>query len=310
MRRKQLQAAIQRLAEEFEEINWERIPTEQGLLELWPGDPDDDIQICVAKSTDFHEPFHRQDFFFLNYAYRGSYGALSEKYDNNILVQEDECYIGRPAAQYAIYGHNQEEAIIIGVLIQTKRFLKDYLPLLAGNTDLFRFFLTPETSAYSDEFLRLSFTHDGMLRSLLEWMVIEFANRREDTQQVLRPLAVAMLQEISRKLARVRQSPAKEKLSDMLVRYIEEHYNQVSLQSLAEHFAYHPNYISGVLSRETGKGLSQHVRQARMTRAQLLLQNTDLSIADISEMLGYTNTSNFYKAFKEEFGTTPRQLHT
>lgn len=44
-----------------------------------------------------------------------------------------------------------------------------------------------------------------------------------------------------------------------------------------------------------------------MTRATPLLQGTTLSIEEIAAMLGYTSSSNFYKAFKEEYGVTPRE---
>ena len=43
-----------------------------------------------------------------------------------------------------------------------------------------------------------------------------------------------------------------------------------------------------------------------MERAVLLMKNTTLSIEEISAMLGYSNHSNFYKAFKEYYGVTPR----
>ena len=45
-----------------------------------------------------------------------------------------------------------------------------------------------------------------------------------------------------------------------------------------------------------------------MQRAQLLLNHTDMSVEKIAIMLGYSNTSNFYKAFKQYFQTTPRKL--
>ena len=44
-----------------------------------------------------------------------------------------------------------------------------------------------------------------------------------------------------------------------------------------------------------------------MERAVLLLKNTTLSVEEITVMLGYSNTSNFYKAFREYYGTTPRE---
>ena len=44
-----------------------------------------------------------------------------------------------------------------------------------------------------------------------------------------------------------------------------------------------------------------------MERAVLLMKNTSLSLEEISVLLGYSNHSNFYKAFKEYYQMTPRE---
>ena len=67
-------------------------------------------------------------------------------------------------------------------------------------------------------------------------------------------------------------------------------------------------YISRLLSQKTKKTYSQIINDTKMQRAQLLLNHTDMSVEKIAIMLGYSNTSNFYKAFKLYFGTTPRKL--
>ena len=44
-----------------------------------------------------------------------------------------------------------------------------------------------------------------------------------------------------------------------------------------------------------------------MTRAACLLRGTPLSIENIAAMLGYRDSSNFYKAFREYYGKSPRE---
>ena len=44
-----------------------------------------------------------------------------------------------------------------------------------------------------------------------------------------------------------------------------------------------------------------------MERATILLKGTDLSIEEIAAMLGYSNNSNFYKAFREYYHVSPRE---
>jgi len=307
MNKKVLNAAIAKLADDFDAIEWDRRKVGNSLVQMWPGRSDEEIMICVFRGSDIHEPFHRQDFFFLNYAYKGDYGAISEKYDNHITVKENSCYIGRPNADYAIYGHNNEEVIIIGVLIQKESFLKNYFSILAADSGMFRFFLTQDIGSFEDEYLQLDFDRDSMIRNLLEWMVIKYAEKKEETQQILRPMTVSLLLEIAGQRRKSRKEVLSDRISDQFVRYIEDHFDHVTLADIAAHFSYHPNYVSTVLTKETGKSFSAHVLEQRMARARILLQNTTLSVADIAEMLGYSNTSNFHKAYKEYYGTTPRE---
>ena len=97
-------------------------------------------------------------------------------------------------------------------------------------------------------------------------------------------------------------------LSERIVAYINSHPESVTLKDIADHFSYHPNYISSLLHKELGKTFSEIVLDIRMDRAAILLKGTTLSIEEISAMLGYSNTSNFYKAFREYYGKTPREL--
>lgn len=45
-----------------------------------------------------------------------------------------------------------------------------------------------------------------------------------------------------------------------------------------------------------------------MERASALLRGTNLPIEDIATMLGYGSSSNFYKAFREYYGMSPREF--
>ena len=82
----------------------------------------------------------------------------------------------------------------------------------------------------------------------------------------------------------------------------------ITLKEIANHFSYHPNYISSLLQKKLGKTFSKILLEKRMDKAVILLKGTTLSIEEIAIMTGYSNTSNFYKAFREYFGKTPREF--
>ena len=311
MDRPLLESAIRRLAEEFARRNWKYLDVPTGSRKektyQWPGQPDEKIMICVHRGPDIREMFHRQDFFFFNFAYQGDYGALSYQYDNRITVHENECYIGQPHAGYALYADGEEEIIIIGILIQKETFFKTFLPALSADAKLFRFFLDPQSNEYSNEYIHLHFDDSCCIRTLLEMMVIEYADPREDTQSILQPLVLTLLMQVARQYKRSNPGPDDERLSDRILRYMGEHTEAVTLKDIAMHFFYHPNYISTLLRRETGKSFSEILLELRMERAIMLIKGTQLPIEEIAVMLGYSNSSNFDQAFRKYYGKPPRE---
>lgn len=306
-----LPTAMEKLSNDFANRNWAYLDVEPGSCQektfRWPGLPEEEIMICVHKGNQIHEMFHRQDFFFFNYAYKGSYGAFSYRYDNHIMVHEGECYIGQPYAGYALNKQSEEEFIIIGILMQKETFYRSFLPLLSSDEKMFHFFLDPRTNTFSDEFIHLKFNECAPVRPLLEMMVQEYAFPKEDTQKILKPLVLALLMYVARQYRAEKPREQDGTLSDKIVRYMSEHTDAVTLKDIAARFSYHPNYISALLHRELGKTFSEILLELRMERADILLKGTNLSIEEIALMLGYSNSSNFYKAFREYYHTSPRE---
>ena len=66
-----LDTAIEKLGEQFAKRNWSYLDVPAGSpMEksyAWPGQPEENIMICVHKGPDIQEMFHRQDFFFIRY---------------------------------------------------------------------------------------------------------------------------------------------------------------------------------------------------------------------------------------------------
>lgn len=303
-----LETAIEALSDYFRSRNWAYLDNAPEKTYAWPAGDDEDIMICVHKGSSIHELFHRQDFFFLNFAYKGDYGAISYRYDNQITVCEGECYIGQPSTGYALYGQSEEEIIIVGILIRREAFYKSFLSVLCADSDMLRFFLEPDIKEFSDEFIRLKFEEDTAIRALLEIMIIEYADKKEDTQDILRPLVMSVLMLCARQNRLPdRQREKGSKLCEQIIAYINTHADDISLKSVATHFGYHPNYICNVLRKGVGRTFSEILLDVRMKRATALLRNTGLSIEEISDISGYGDTSNFYRAFLRYFGCSPRE---
>ena len=66
-------------------------------------------------------------------------------------------------------------------------------------------------------------------------------------------------------------------------------------------------YLSSVFKRETGKTVSEYVRERRMEYARYLLSNTKLQIQTVAFNCGIMDVQYFSKLFKTLFGQTPSE---
>ena len=197
--------------------------------------------------------------------------------------------------------------MIIGVLIRKDSFFQEYLPTVYTDSALFRFFVEPQTNKFSDEYIHLPVTKDHAIRTILELMAVEYADRQEDTQRILKSMLQTLLLEIVRRYRIEKHGADTKSLTEQIINYMGDHSDVVTLKDIAAHFSYHPNYISTLLHKETGRKFTEILLEKRMERAVLLMKNTSLSLEEISVLLGYSNHSNFYKAFNEYYGMPPRE---
>lgn len=306
-----LEAAIEKLQGEFSQLDFTyhdfQVGSQKEKMYKWVGPAEEDILICVHKSDGEQELFHRHDFFYFNYTYKGQYESLSYKYDHKITIQENELYAGQPYAGHALCVHDNQETIIFGVLVKRETFFRSFLPMLSTSSKLFHFFIDPATKHFSEEFIHFKVENNCTVRMLLEMMVIEYAFKKPDTQQILKPLVLAFLMQITRQYASLHTENTSEKLSEQIIQYMSEHIDAVTLKDIAARFSYHPNYISTIMRKELGKTFSEILLEQRMDRAAILLKSTSLSVEEISLMLGYSNSSNFHKAFRTYYHCSPRE---
>lgn len=90
--------------------------------------------------------------------------------------------------------------------------------------------------------------------------------------------------------------------------YIHNHYNEdLSLEILAAKVFLTPRYLSALFIEENDCGINRYIKNVRMEKAKELLLNTNLSVNDIAQKVGYSNLSYFCKSFSEVFGTTPKK---
>lgn len=94
-----------------------------------------------------------------------------------------------------------------------------------------------------------------------------------------------------------------------LRQFIRQHYQEcVTLEDLARAFGVSSRTIHNILVRETGMPAARMMREQRLALAHELIQQTDLSLTELADRMGYSHLSNFSHAFKKMFGYSPDVL--
>ncbi|WP_408011077.1 helix-turn-helix domain-containing protein [Pseudalkalibacillus sp. A8] len=88
--------------------------------------------------------------------------------------------------------------------------------------------------------------------------------------------------------------------------YIEQKIGEsLTLYKVANHVHIHPNYLSNMIRKETGKSYVELLTELRMKKAEELLLHSDAKVKDISKLVGYADWKYFTNQFKKHTGMTP-----
>lgn len=97
-------------------------------------------------------------------------------------------------------------------------------------------------------------------------------------------------------------SSLKKAIAYMRYNYMKE----LSLQMISDELMLHPNYLSALINRYIGVNLSCILDFIRLEKAcELLADSEDMTIAEISYLVGYNNERRLYHAFQKRLNCTP-----
>ncbi|HEY7127752.1 MAG TPA: AraC family transcriptional regulator [Ktedonobacterales bacterium] len=131
-------------------------------------------------------------------------------------------------------------------------------------------------------------------------------------QSAAQLLAVHLVRHYSGGHARLRAVPPlphglTDRQREFLLEFIREHLSEpLSLDTLAQQVGFSPYHFARLFRQAMGASLHQFVLRQRLARAQQLLEQTDLPLAQVALACGFAHQSHLTQVFKEQVGCTPR----
>ncbi|MDF2883616.1 MAG: response regulator [Clostridiaceae bacterium] len=88
--------------------------------------------------------------------------------------------------------------------------------------------------------------------------------------------------------------------------YIDKNYYQdIKISSFADKYFLSKEYIMKLFKQEFNCGIHEYVQKVRMEKARLLLNDLDIKVQSVSQLVGFSDTNYFSKAFRNYYGISP-----
>ena len=92
-----------------------------------------------------------------------------------------------------------------------------------------------------------------------------------------------------------------------ILHYLEEHYREpFSMEELSHEVGFSYKYAAEIFKKQTGEQVKNYYNILKINKAKRLLCESDLSIAQISDYLGFGDQFYFSNVFKKKMGISPR----
>ncbi|WP_414624490.1 helix-turn-helix transcriptional regulator [Calothrix sp. CCY 0018] len=211
-----------------------------------------------------------------------------------------------------------------------------------GDIGIFPAYQTSPAAEFEqdNEFILLSFEPDFLYRAIYESVNIE---RTEIIQQIktcdplIKQIGLAIKRELEISIADSRlyvESAANMLAVHLLKRYSTRNFNikeysdglpkyklkeiidyindnldqNLSLAQMSQILQMSPHYFATLFKRSMGIAPHQYITKCRVEKAKYLLAANELSVIQVSYLVGFKSQSHFAKVFRKYVGVTPREF--
>lgn len=146
----------------------------------------------------------------------------------------------------------------------------------------------------------------GCLWNILREMEQKHTGFEEVCQACMEMLVIRLMRSIDLSVSADSQSAAGNKPCAAVKRYIDQHFKEaLSLEQLAAKAHMNKYYLAHTFKEEYGVSPINYMISRRIVESKYLLTETDLSLSQIAQLLGFSSPSYFSQAFRRSQGVSP-----
>lgn len=278
------------------------------LMPYW--DFFDHGRIAVTRSNRFsYVPAHRHKFIEMNYCYSGR--SIQYIDDEFVTLQPGQLLIMDRQIQHRLnYARRQD--ILLNILLRDDYEVNE---LIDGYDEEHNLLL-----AFLKNVMKRKFNHHNYLiidlnssipaKQLIENIISLAYDNPHKNNLLLKRLMQSLFLCCNNDMIihkKINFNEISKDKSLQIVEYINNHYQDLTLDKLATQFGYNTNYLGNLIVQSTGHTFKELLQMRRLNIACNLLQTRNMSIEGVSYYVGYENHSSLFRLFKKYLGITPKE---
>lgn len=250
---------------------------------------------------------HKHDYLELIYVFSGE---IKQKINENELnIHEgDICLLDLNI--YHSIEPSSENDIAVNIIMKEQFFDGIFMSFLSGNDIISDFIIkTFYHKKESNNYLVFHTKENPLIKDIMKRLLSEYFDKKIGSDTAIHAYILLLFTELLRNYRENMGQSTIKNLDRTIIskvkNYLRKNYKTATLKETAEHFHFNHDYLSKLIKNSTGVSFTDLLQEIRLKEACVLLENTDMPIAEITNTIGYTNLSYFYKLFKKKYKVTP-----
>ncbi len=247
------------------------------------------INVAIEKLLRYIEiPAHSHEFIECAYVLRGS--CIHRVGENEVIQQEGSFILIPVPTRHQLIAVG--DSLCLTMKIRLSHFVKMSIPHLPSMIYPISFQCGKDPAAenmllfmYEQQSLALPYRNE-LMESTATNLITYILQRYLDTLQPLYSIALR-----------------DQRILDM-INYMYNNFRTITLHDLAAEFHYNESYLSRMFQEQAGRSFSETVKDFKLRKAAELLKTKNWRLDHICEEIGYKDTRQFIRSFKEMYGIT------
>ncbi len=255
-----------------------------------------------------HFPKHRHNYVEMVYMCSGTTTHIINDTDHIVLKEGDLLFLNQNVTQEILPAKEHDIAVNFIILPE---FFDRPISMIERENVLRNFLISslPHSNSMSN-YLHFQAKDILPVQNLIENMIWTLIKQKKGTNTINQNTMGLLFMNLSLFADTPNKNDAnqyEQNLVFSVLKYIETHYKNGTLADVSNDAKQPTYYISRLLKKHTGSNFKELLQERKLQQATYLLSQTPLSIEAIMEMIGYNNSSYFYRKFREKYGCSPKE---